>query len=574
MSTYPRLPRLKDEEWADFRHFVIDVWSFLGLPEPTDVQLDICRWLAGQGGVKPPKRLIVEAFRGIGKSWLTVALVIWMLYWHPQWKILVVSAGEDAAHEFSTFTFQLINSMPGLEHLQPKPGQRDSKVMFDVAEATPDKAPSVKSLGITSQLTGSRADIIVLDDIEIPRNSATQLLRAKLAEQIKEFDAIIKPGEHPRVVVLGTPQCEQSVYNVMAQRGYVVKIWPSRYPNNEELEEYGNRLAPGILAKLGKSVDAMPGCPTDPKRFTDLDLRERELSYGRSGFALQYQLRTKLSDAERYPLKVRDLIVMDIDNERAPEKPIWCNDETHTMKQLVNLAMNGDYFHRPMAFVGSWIPYSGIVMAIDPSGRGKDETGYAVVAMLNGFLYALACGGLPGGYSDATLLQLVRIAKKYQAKHVVIEANFGDGMFEKLITPVFIKEQYPVTTEEVKHSIQKEKRILDTLEPIIQGHRLVISPSLVEEDWKSVQAYGQDVQQQYSLIHQMTRLTREKGALNHDDRIDVLSIACHYWVESMAADADTEQIAKKAADLDKELEKFMEYFTGIKQETIWSEHMR
>lgn len=147
-------------------------------------------------------------------------------------------------------------------------------------------------------------------------------------------------------------------------------------------------------------------------------------------------------------------------------------------------------------------------------------------------------------------------------------------MFEKLITPVFLREQYPVTTEEVKHSVQKEKRILDTLEPIIQGHRLIVSPALIDEDWKSVQSYPTEIQQQYSLVYQLTRLTRERGALNHDDRVDVLSIAVNYWVESMAADADTEQRDKRAADLDKDLEKFMEYFTGIKHETLWSEYMR
>lgn len=569
-----RKPRAHDEQWADFRDFLLDVWTFLNLPEPTWVQLDMAKWLAGHS-VKPPKRFILEAFRGVGKSWMTVALVIWLLYWHPQWKILVVSAGKDLANEFSTFVFRLINEMPGLSHLAPGKNQRDSKIMFDVAEATPDKAPSVKSLGITSQLTGSRADVIVLDDIEIPSNSATQLMRAKLAEQVKEVDAILKPAEHARVIVLGTPQCEQSVYNELQKRGYITRIWPSRYPTEDEAEEYGNRLAPGIASKLGKSAEYMPGMPTDPKRFTDIDLKERELSYGRAGYALQFQLRTRLSDAERYPLKVHDLIVMDADKEKAPEKVIWCNDREHVLNDLVNYAMNGDHFHRPMAVVGSWLPYSGIVMAIDPSGRGKDETGYAVIAMLNGQLYVLACGGLQGGYDEIVLRKLVSIAKAYQVKHVVIEANFGDGMFEKLITPVFLREQYPVTLEEVKHSIQKEKRILDTLEPVIQSHRLILSSDVIQHDHNSIQQYATELQHRYSLIYQLTRLTREKGALVQDDRVDVLSIAVNYWVESIAADSDTEQREHKAELLDKELEKFMEYFTGnSNHSSLWSEYMR
>jgi hypothetical protein len=464
--------------------------------------------------------------------------------------------------------------MPGLSHLRPRIGQRDSKIAFDVAEATPDKAPSVKSLGVTSQLTGSRADIVVLDDIEIPSNSLTQMMRAKLAEQIKEVDAILKPIPHARVIVLGTPQCEQSVYNVMQTRGYVARIWPSRYPNEKECNEYGSRLAPVIAERL-RIEASLIGQPTDPKRFTDEDLAERKLSYGDAGYAMQFQLRTNLADAERYPLKVHKLIVMDCDLVNGPEKPIWCNDPERRLTDLANVAMNGDFYYRPIEFVGKWIPYTGIVMSIDPAGTGKDETSYCVLAQLNGFFYVLACGGLQGGYDEHVMRKLVSIAKAFAVRHVVIESNFGDGMFTALLNPYFLRDDYPVTLEEVKHSIQKEKRILDTLEPLIGSHRIVMDKGVIEADLKTIQDYPISIQHQYSLIYQMTRLTREKGCLVHDDRLDALAIACSYFKEEAAADADTEQEAKRVSDLDRELEKFVEDYTGIKTSSnIWSEHMR
>lgn len=567
-----RIPRPHDERWADFRHFLGDVWAYLNLPEPTWVQYDIARWLSHPAA---PRRAITEAFRGVGKSWMTVAFVVWLLYWHPDYRILVVSASKAAADDFSTFALRLIREMPGLQHMAPRDGQRDSKIAFDVAESPPDKAPSVKSLGITSQLTGTRADVIVLDDIEIPSNSQTQAMRAKLAEQVKECDAILKPERHARTVVLGTPQCEQSVYNVMETRGYVTRIWPARFPTEEEAHEYGTRLTPSIAKRMSESSLSLVGQPTDPRRFTDLDLRERELSYGRSGFALQFQLRTKLSDAERYPLKVRDLTVMDCDWTKGPERPIWCNDPDKIIDTLQNQAMNGDFFYRPMALVGSWIPYAGIVMAIDPAGRGADETGYAVVAMLNGYQYVLACGGLQGGYDEHVLRKLVEIAKQYAVRHVVIEANFGDGMFSKLLEPYFLRAAYPVTVEEVKHSIQKEKRILDTLEPLWQSHRLVFDARVIEQDYETIQQYPLDSQHTYSLIYQATRLTREKGCLRHDDRLDVLSIACAYWVEQMNADADTEQNNRRLELLDQELERFIAHATGeVEQTLLWTEYMR
>lgn len=558
--------------FPDFVSFVCKVWEYLCLPQPTDLQRDLAENI--EDG---PKRGIFEAFRGVGKSWITVAFVCWVLGTNPDYAILVVSASKASADEFSTFCLQLIRGMDELLWLEPDKdkGNRDSKIMFDVAPARPKKAPSVKSLGITSQLTGSRADIIVLDDIEIPSNSLTPGMRAKLSEQVKECDAILKPDAYCRIIVLGTPQCEDSIYNKLQERGYQCMIWPARYPTVEEQKEHGSRIARFITERMLTLGDSIVGSPTDPVRFGDLDLRERELSYGRAGFALQFQLRTRLSDLERYPLKVRDLIVMDIDKEKAPEKPIWCSDEDHVLDIQNNLAMKGDFFHRPMELVGKWLDFNGIVMAIDPSGRGKDETGYAVVAMLNGFLYVLAVGGLPGGYDDSTLRALSEIACLYKVKHVIVEANFGDGMYTQLLKPVMARV-WDVMIEEVKHSIQKEKRLCDTLEPVVQGHRLVLDTSLIDKDYESTKKYSLETAHQYSFIYQFSRLTREKGALAHDDRLDALAIAVAYWTEALAADADTEQRDHRARELDKELEKFMDSILGDKVDRtpIWSEYMR
>lgn len=557
-------------KYADFRTFLAAVWLHLNLPEPSWIQYDMANVLA-----KGPKRFLLEAFRGIGKSWVTVAFAIWCLGMEPDWKILVVSASKQAADEFSTFALRLIREMPDLEWLIPNDDGRDSKLSFDVRPAKAAKAPSMKSLGITSQLAGSRADLIIADDIEVPANSMTPGMREKLSEQIKEFDAIIKPEAHCRIVFLGTPQTEDSVYNKLQQRGYVCRIWPSRYPTDEELEEYGPRLADSVRRRLGTGPGCNPGDPTDPRRFTDLDLRERALSYGLAGFARQFQLRTRLSDAERYPIKIHDLLVMDLDKETAPEKPIWSNDPNFLLPIAMNLAMDGDKYYRPMSLVGSWLKYSGIVMSIDPSGRGKDETGYAVIAMLNGYLFVLAAGGLQGGYDEHVLRKLAEIAAKFKVNHIIIEANFGDGMYTKLFQPVLARH-WSVTCEEVKHSVQKEKRLCDTLEPVIQGHRLVFDVSVIEDDYKDIQRYGHDRALQYSLVYQLTRLTREKGALVQDDRVDALAIAVAYWVEQMSADADEEQRSHKNDLLEKELEKFMANAFNKKDpdEPVWSQFMR
>ena len=541
------------DDLRDFRNFLFVVWSHLNLPEPTPVQYDIAEYLQSD-----EKRIVIEAFRGAGKSYITSAFACHQLYLNPEVKILVVSASKIRADDFSTFTMRLIQEMPLLQHLIPKEGQRQSKISFDVGPAKASHSPSVKSAGITGQLAGSRAGIIIADDIEIPNNSLTQTMRDKISEAVKEFDAVLKPDG--RVVYLGTPQTEMSLYEVLPERGYRVRIWPSRYPKGTV--KYGGKLAPFIMDRLAEDSEYV-GKPTDPKRFNDEDLLERELSYGRSGFSLQFMLDTSLSDANRYPLKLEDLIVMDVDNEKAPEKIIWGRDREKIV-DIPNVGLPGDFYYRPLDTVGDYVNYTGSVLAIDPSGRGKDETAYAVVKMLNGTLHLIDFGGIEGGYNDTVLKTISVIAQRYRVNYILVEANFGDGMFTELLKPVLTKV-YPCTIEEVKHNIQKEKRIIDTLEPIMNQHRLVVDQKALEKDYSSVQHYPPEKQAKYMLAHQMTRITREKGALVHDDRIDVLSMAVAYWVEQMAADVDMEMKARKDDMLDKELERFMQNVLNVNQ---------
>ena len=535
------------EQLKDFRNFLFVVWKHLNLPEPTPVQYDIADFIQNA-----PRRSIVEAFRGVGKSYITAAFVVHQLLLDPQKKFMVVSASKQRADDFSTFTQRLILELPICQHLIAHEGQRWSKIAFDVRPALASGSPSVKSVGITGQLTGSRADIIIADDIEVPNNSMTQMMREKLGEAVKEFDAVLKP--EGKILYLGTPQCEMSLYNTLTERGYQMRVWTARYPSVEASEKaYGKRLAPMLWDAIANSDTPLDGSPVDPKRFDDDDLLERELSYGRSGFALQFMLDTSMSDTDRYPLKLSDLMVMSVDPDKAPEKLVY--GVMKEIKDLPNVGLSGDKYYAPEATIGDYIDYDGSVLVIDPSGRGQDETAYAVVKMLNGYLYVADCAGIAGGYSEATLSSLCHIAKKHKVNMVLIESNFGDGMFTELIKP-FLKKIYPVTTEEVRHSKQKELRIIDTLEPVMNQHKLIIDPKVIQKDFDSVQHNTPEKAQRYMLTYQMTRVTKQRGALAHDDRLDALAMGVAYWVEQMAADVDEEMKERKHQLLMDELDKF------------------
>ena len=538
------------KEIQDFRNFLYVVWKELNLPEPTPIQYEIAQYM--QHG---PKRSIIEAFRGVGKSWICSAYAVHQLLLDPSKNILVVSASKTRSDDFSTFTLRLIHQLPVLKHLIPTASQRFSKISFDVGPAPASHAPSVKSLGITSQLTGSRADIIIADDIEVPNNSATQTMRDKLSEQIKEFDAILKPDDTSKIMFLGTPQCEDSIYNKLTERAYNMCVWPAKHVSPKDNEKrYSANVSPLCVDadKEGKS--------TEPTRFSDIDLGERMMSYGRSGFNMQFMLDTRLSDVDRHPLKLSELLVMDVNPDVAPEKLVWAqNPELIWDSSVPNVGLTGDRYYRPFKTIGDMIPYTGSVLSIDPAGRGKDETGYAVVKMLNGNLYVPDAGGIQGGYSEDVLKTLALKAKQHAVNTIVVESNFGDGMFNEIFKPI-LNAIHPCTIEEVRHNTQKEKRIIDTLEPVMNSHRLIIDPKVIQNDFESAQTYTVENQLKYQMMYQMSRITRDRGAITHDDRLDALSIAVAYWVEQMAQDANLRIKDRKQELLKVELENFMDTF--------------
>jgi len=330
----------------DFRNFLYLVWKHLALPRPTQVQYDIANFVQSK-----EKRIVINAFRGVGKSWITSAYVCHQLLLNPQLNILVVSASKNRADDFSTFTLRLINEIEVLAHLKPSDDQRQSKVSFDVRPARASHAPSVKSLGISGQMTGARSDLIISDDVESANNSATMGMRDKLSEQVKEFESIIKPGG--RIIFLGTMQTEMSLYNQLTSRGYKQRIWPARYPTEKQVRNFGTTLAPMIRNTWNIDIQ---GKPTDPERFDDEDLKKRELSYGASGFNLQFMLDTSISDANKYPLKLSDLVVMSLNPKTAPEKVIWASSPELKHEELPCVGLHSDAFYRPMQIQGEgWI---------------------------------------------------------------------------------------------------------------------------------------------------------------------------------------------------------------------------
>jgi hypothetical protein len=534
---------------GDFKLFLQALWEQLDLPSPTRAQYAIADYL--QHG---PKRLQIQAFRGVGKSWITGAFVLWTLFKDPEKKIMIISASKERADNMSIFLQKLIIETPWLSHLQPKSDDaRWSRISFDVL-CSPHQAPSVKSVGITGQLTGSRADLMILDDVEVPGNSMTELMREKLIQLCTEAESILTPKDDSRIMYLGTPQTTFTIYRKLAERSYRPFIWPSRYPR--DITPYEGLIAPQLQEDIDNGAE--PWETTDPDRFDNEDLLEREASMGRSNFMLQFMLDTSLSDAEKFPLKCADLVVTSVNATTAPDNVIWCSDRQNVIKDLPTVGLPGDYFYSPMQLQGEWTEYDETICSVDPSGRGTDETAAAYISQKNGFLYLHEMRAYRDGYSDNTLLDILRGCKKYGASKLVVETNFGDGIVSELFKKHIQQTKQFIDIEEIRANVRKEDRIIDALEPILNQHRLVVDRGVIEWDYSSNKDSPSESRLLYMLFYQMSRMCRMKGAVKHDDRLDCLAQGVKYYTDAMGISAQEAINIRKRKEWEDILEDFLD----------------
>ncbi len=541
---------LEDRLKASFPLFLTLVWKSLDLPRPTRAQIAIARYL--QNG---PKRLQIQAFRGLGKSWIAAAFTLWILFKDRDKKIMVVSASKQRADDFTIFCQKCLIEIAWLNHLTPQDDdQRWSRVSFDVRGCRPAQSPSVKSVGITGQLTGSRADLIIFDDVEVPSNSATDLMREKLLQLVTEGESVLTPKEDSRIVFLGTPQTTFTVYRTLRERNYKPFVWPARYPRS--MVGYEDILAEDLQKDIDEEgLDKLSWQPTDT-RFSEINLLEREQSMSRSNFMLQFMLDTSLSDALKFPLKLSDFSVLALDPARGPSDLVWGADK-ETLLDLPAVALPGDRWHRPKA-TGEFVSWTDTITAVDPSGRGKDETVSMILSQINGFIYIRDIYATQDGYSDTTLREILRRSKQFGSKTCLIESNFGDGAIMELLKKHAQEMKIGMAFEESRATTRKEDRIIDTLEPVLNQHRLVIDQRLVNWDYQSNNDMAPEERLPRMLMYQLTRMCREKGAVKHDDRVDALALGVKHFQDILAISSREALISEKRQEWNNMLNMFIE----------------
>jgi hypothetical protein len=532
---------LLQEHYAEFGDFLVDVIEDLMGFKCSDMQLDI-----GQYIKDGPKYRMVQAQRGQAKTTITAAYAVWRFIHDPTTRVLIISAGDTQATEIANWVIQIINGMDELACLRPDRscGDRSSVEAFDIHYTLkgPEKSPSLACVGITSNLQGKRADLLIADDIESQKNSQTQVQRDRLKLLSLDFTSICSLGD---IIYLGTPQSIDSIYNTLPGRGYDIRIWPGRYPTPEEIIGYGPYLAPLIRKRLTKNPSLQAGGgptgdrgrPVDPVLLGEDTLTKKEIDQGASYFQLQHMLSTTLSDAERFPLKLNNLRIVAWDREqrRVPMTINFARTDDCRIMMPTDYAVKDHMFR--VKSVEDFAELQHGHMYVDPAGGGQngDETAYAITGYLGGRVYLYAVGGVPGGLDDEKLDMLTAVAEKWKPSHISIEKNFGNGALASVWTPKLLKK-HQCGIEDVWESGQKELRIIDILEPMIGSGKLVVHEELLLEDWNSTKKYPAEKRSTYSMFWQMSRITRDAKSLAHEDRLDAVAGSARYWVEALAQD--------------------------------------
>lgn len=557
--------------YPEFVPFLEDMMKELGF-STSEIQKDIALWM--QHG---PAILMVQAQRGQAKTTIAAIFAVWCLIHDPTFRVLIVSAGETQANEISTLIVRLINSVDILEMLRPdsSQGDRTSVEHYDVHYTLKgiDKSPSVACVGINSNLPGKRADLLIPDDVESNKNSLTATARAQLESFTKEFSSIsvTEKKNGGRIVWLGTPQSIDSVYNGLPGRGVAVRIWPGRIPTEEQEKHYGEALAPIIRRKLeagakrsGFGLDGTQGEATDPQLRDEDNLLKQEVDKGPADFQLQFMLLTSLSDELRYPLKVHRIIGLDLPTNRVPMAVVPGFGAT----EKVTVYGQTYAYSKPHELSVETTELQHTTLYIDPAGGGAnaDETAYAFGGLANSKVFVRAWAGIKGGHSEDDLKAMAAIVVRLRPTLVKVEKNFGYGLYLTALRPIITAAvdahnkqvaqgvgeflPMPAFDEDMVHG-QKERRIIDVLEPVIGRGALIMNKAIFENEAASIAKYDSRMRTTYSGLFQLAKMTRDKGALTHDDRADALAGLVNHYGPALVVDQEKAVKASQKREYEK-----------------------
>jgi hypothetical protein len=216
------------------------------------IHTTIAAWLS-QHARTMQKRLLLMAFRGCGKSTLVGLFCAWLLCHDPELRILIVAADEALAENMLRHIRHIIETHPLAKALLPQRKQLWASDRLLIQRRTVSRDPSIRASGLHSNITGTRADVIICDDVEVPNTSDTALKRDKLRKVLNELDFILTP--QGMILYIGTPHAEESLYKKEGFLNSYARLeipltdhaWPERF-DSATIDQIKASVGPRIFA--------------------------------------------------------------------------------------------------------------------------------------------------------------------------------------------------------------------------------------------------------------------------------------------------------------------------------------
>lgn len=309
----------------DFATFFY-AWAELKGWSVPPLHIKICDWLNNYG-----RDGLLMIFRGAAKSTIVAVYQAYRLWQDPRWRMLDWAADDNLATKLSRDVRDVLTRHPYTQGLL---AGKCAEHQFWVNGSDDLRNASVTAYGVMSNVTGSRADEIIHDDIEVPRNIASPDLREKLRSRVSDGTYILVPGGQSLYV--GTPHCHESIYSdIEANGANVLRIplyehnqreleavnlaeWPLRIPGDDLIVFVGNRalhpghdyvIADGVIKFASPQTGVIDAYSVNawPDRFTwDEVAARRRKAHSLNEWDSQYMLRARpVHDVRLDPEKMR-----------------------------------------------------------------------------------------------------------------------------------------------------------------------------------------------------------------------------------------------------------------------------
>lgn len=500
------------------------MWNdYLGRDTP-DCHIRIADWLDKSAPVK-----VLLCHRGIGKSSTLAPYNACRFYNDSTYQILHQSESDPSARKISRATQSILRRHPLTKDLLP-PGKMDVERwnINDINSLADPLHSSMLAKGIMSNVTGSRADEVQNDDVEVPRNITSQELREKLRERLDEQTHILKPGG--KKLYVGTPHTYDSIYTELIAKGadvLVIKLFSKekRFNKVEAGKPYYVGFAPQVVfIGIHKSTELLEegvhyhiqnnhivfasayngilDCYADvswPERFTPQDiLTRRRETRTINAWDSQYQLHAKpITESRLDPERIR---VYDVE-------PTIIDANGEVTMMLGNTRIVGAS--------AVWDPSAGKIKS-DASAFTlllTDNKGHLYWHVCTGLTGEIAVFGENGSIVGGQVIQLCDFIEKYNIPSIIIETN-GIGGFAPTLLRQALKSRGLRCGVIEKHEIRnKQIRILEAIEAPLESRFLWAHISIADEDKSPV-------------FEQMRNFNPETSE-QPDDYIDSLAGAIH-----------------------------------------------